>query len=77
MPLDISLWLWVDVRYLDSAMVAVAVGSDDVLVPILDLVVFASLSRGGSRGRLFAVNFWVAPGMVLVGLRVHVLLWWV
>ena len=66
--------LAIGVRHFDSATVAVAVGPDDVLLTILDLVVFSSLSRGGSSGRLFVVGLSVAPGMLLVGRRVHVLL---
>ena len=46
----------------------------DVLIMILDLIVFARLSRDGSFGRLFAVNLSVAPGMLLVGRRALALL---
>ena len=60
--------LVIDIRHFDFVMVVVAVGLDGVLTTILDLVVFLSLSRDGPP---------VAPGILLVGLRVHVLLQWV
>ena len=56
----------IEVRHSDSLMVVVAAGPDGFLITIPDLVVFLSLSQGGSHGCLFAVSLSVAPGMLPV-----------